>query len=234
MTTVAIHQPGYLPWLGFFKKMQEADVFVYFDDVKFVRNNYYNRNIIKTANGPIWLTVPVLARSDSLINDVRIDSTKHWRSKHSKSIQLEYKDSKFFDEYAGFFEELYGREFDRLIDVNLEIIEFFKKQFGIGARMVRSSELDPGNNTPDRILEICRAMDATRYVSGTVWARDHLDVEKFEESGISVEFKEFHCPAYDQLHGEFLPNMSAIDLLFNEGGDGFGEITDGRYVRIGN
>lgn len=219
MTTVGIHQPGYLPWLGFFKKMQESDIFVYFDDVQFVKNNFYNRNLIKSSNGTILLTVPVISTKESLINNVKIDHTQHWKIKHKKSLLHNYSKSKFFDEFHNFIENLYDEKFDLLIDLNMEIIEYIKKQFNITTKTVFSSELQVNGNSSEKVLNICKSLDATNYISGTFWAKDHLNISDFEHNNISVKFEEFSYPIYNQLHGKFIPRMAAIDLLFNEGKD---------------
>jgi len=218
MTIVSIHQPGYMPWSGFFKKMQESDIFVYFDDVKFVKNNFYNRNLIKTSNGTTLLTVPVIStKESSLINNVKIANTHHWKTKHKKSILLSYSKSKFFNEFNNFIEELYDKKFDLLIDINMEIIEYIKKQLNIQTKTIFSSELQASGSGSDKVLNICKTLGATNYISGTFWAKDNLNILDFEHNNISVKFKEFQHPIYNQLHGKFIPRMAAIDLLFNEG-----------------
>lgn len=217
MTTVGIHQPGYLPWLGFFKKIQESDIFVYFDDVKFVKNNFYNRNLIKISNGITLLTVPVISNKDSLINNVKIDNTHNWTHKHKKSIILNYSKSNFFNEFSDFIEELYDKKFDLLIDLNMEIIKFVKNQFNIHTKTIFSSELKVNSYGSEKVLNICKALGANNYISGTFWAKDHLNIKDFEDNNISIKFEEFQYPVYNQLHGKFIPRMAAIDLLFNEG-----------------
>lgn len=216
LTVIAIHQPGYLPWLGFFKKMMNSDIFIYFDDVKFVKNNFYNRNKIRTTNGTTWLTIPVLS-NNSNINEVKIDNTKNWRKKHKKSILYNYSKSDFFEENKNFFEQLYEKSFDLLIDINLEIIEFIKNQLGINTKTALSSEFGIYEEGSKKILEICNSLKADSYISGTVWAKDNLRLEDFKKNSIRVQFQEFQHPVYKQFQGEFISRMSIIDLLFNEG-----------------
>jgi len=214
---IGIHQPGYLPWLGFFKKMLNSNIFVYFDDVSFVKNNYYNRNLIKTNVGPLQLTIPIKMKKESKINDVKIDFTQKWQLKHKKSIRNNYSKTKYFNNYINFIEELYEKKFEKLIDVNTELIEFLKKEFSIKSKTIFSSELNVTGSASERILEICKLLDAEKYITGTVWAKKFLNIQDFKANNISVEFQEFIHPEYEQLNSNFIPNMASIDLLFNEG-----------------
>lgn len=217
MKVVGIHQPGYLPWLGFFKKMLNSDIFVYFDDVSFVKNNFYNRNLIRTNSGPLQLTIPIMMNKESKINDVKIDTSKNWQAKHKKTILHNYSKSKYFKNYSSFIEELYDKKFEKLIDINIQFIEFLKKEFDIKTKTVFSSELNVTGSASERILKICKQLDAEKYITGTVWAKKFLNVENFKNNNISVEYQEFIHPEYNQLDKNFIPNMAAIDLLFNEG-----------------
>jgi len=217
MTTVGIHQPGYLPWIGFFKKIMNSEIFVFFDDVKFVKKDWYNRNQIPTKNGPILLTVPVMANKESLLNDVKINNNEHWSKKHKKSILYNYGKHPYFEEYRNFFEELYEKEFDLLIDLNMEIIYFIMKKLNIKVKTLFSSELNIKEKGAERVLKICTSLPTTHYISGTVWAKNHLNLDNFEKAGIKVEFQNLQHPKYHQPSTNFIPNMSIIDLLFNEG-----------------
>jgi len=214
---VAIHQPMYWPWLGFFKKIMNCDVFVFFDDVQYERKDWHNRNQIRTKNGVTWLKVPVKSHFDSKIMGVKIDNTKNWSQKHKKSIFFSYSKSIYFDLYKSFIEKLYEKNFDLLIDLNIEIIQFVMNQLKLKTKTIFSSELSVSQKGSDRILEICKALNADHYISGTDWAKDHLRVEDFEKKGITVEFQEFQHPVYKQPYKDFLPKMSIMDLLFNEG-----------------
>lgn len=217
MKVIGIHQPGYLPWLGFFKKMLNSDIFVYFDDVSFVKNNYYHRNSIRANTSPLQLTIPVRMEKESKINDVKIDTTKNWQLKHKKSLLHNYSRAKYFNNYFGFIEELYEKKFKKLIDINIEIIEFLKKEFNIKTKTVFSSELNVTGSASDRILEICKLLGAEHYITGTAWAKKFLDIQDFKDNNISVEFQEFIHPVYKQFDNNFIPKMASIDLLFNEG-----------------
>lgn len=197
--------------------MLNSDVFVYFDDVDFVKNNYYNRNLIRTNSGPLQLTIPVRMEMNSKINDVKIDITKKWQLKHKKSIILNYSKTKYFKNYLDFIEEIYEKENKKIIDVNIKIIEFLKKEFNIKTKTIFSSELNVRGTASERILEICKLLNGEKYITGTVWAKKFLNTKEFKKNDISVEFQEFIHPEYNQIDNNFIPNMAALDLLFNEG-----------------
>jgi hypothetical protein len=186
---VTIHQPEHLPWLGFFDKMRQADVFVLLDTTQFAKDDFQNRNRIKTKNGPAWLTVPIFkkGRSEQLIIDVEICNDRNWRNRCWSLIYQSYRDAPYFKKYAPFFKELYMRKWSRLVTLN-ETIN----------------------------LTICRRLGADIYLSGK-HGRDYLDETRFAEQSIEVRYQDFKHPVYPQLWGDFLPRMSSIDLLFHCG-----------------
>ena len=215
--TVGIHQPGYLPWLGFFKKLQQCDKFVFYDDVDINKKDFHNRNKIRTGNGSTNLTVPIIASQGTKINEVKIDNTKNWASKHQKTICYSYVKSNYFKEFKEELDSIYNKKFERLVDLNVEIIKFLMKKFGIKTELYFSSELNIDGRGSKRILEICKSLEAKTYISGIVWAKDNLLVDDFTNNGIEIKFQKFVSPKYNQCYQPFLENMSAIDLLFNEG-----------------
>lgn len=217
MTTVAIHQPGYLPWLGFFKKMMNSDIFVFLDDAQYEKKNWQNRNYIRTSSGATLLTIPTKSNFDSTINEVKIDNTKNWSLKHKRSILTNYSRSKYFDEHRTFIEKVYEKNFDLLIDINIEIISYIMKKLGIKTKTVFSSELQVSGNGSDKVLDICKEVGCDIYISGTTWAKDNLRIEDFIKNDIKVRFENFQHPVYKQCYYPFIPIMSSIDLLFNEG-----------------
>ena len=158
MTLISIHQPVYLPWLGFFKKILESEIFVILDDVQYEKNGWHNRNKIKTKDGDMWLTVPVHAKNNIKLNQILIDNNSIWFKKHSKSIFINYKKANFFQQFWNDFELIYEKKFDRLIDLNLEIINLFLKKLDIKTRIVFSSELNILKSGSNRILEICKQL----------------------------------------------------------------------------
>lgn len=216
MKTISIHQPVYLPWLGFFKKIMYSEVFVFLDDVQYEKNGWQNRNKIHTKEGEIWLTVPVNSKSNMLLKDVTIDNSSNWSKKHSKSISLNYSKAKFFEKYWNDFERIYQKKFDHLIDLNLEIIKLLMKKFKIQTKIILSSELKISEQGSGRILKICKALGADSYLSGSA-GRDYLRLDAFSDNNIKVNFQNFQHPIYNQVFEPFHPNMAAIDLLYNEG-----------------
>ncbi len=216
MTTISIHQPGYLPWLGFFKKIIFSDIFVFLDDVQYEKNGWHNRNKIRTNEGWIWLTVPVKSSISLNLNEVRIDNSTNWIQKHKKSIQFNYSKSKYFNEYWEPLELLYENDNGSLLHFNMKFINFFLKNLGIKTKTMFSSELKITKTSSDRILDICEKLGASIYISGAL-GKNYLNVNDFTEKNIQVKFQNFQHPVYNQIYEPFLPNMAFIDLLFNEG-----------------
>ena len=214
---VAIHQPEYLPWLGFFKKMMNVELFVFLDDVQFRKKGWQNRNRIRINDGTTLLSIPVHTHSYPKINEVTIDNEKNWSIRHKKSILYNYARAPYFDEIKDFIESIFEKKFQYLVDLNTEIIKFIMNELEIKSKIVFSSELEISKKGSERVLDICKAVDADHYITGTFWAESNLRVEEFKKSNIDVEFQKFQHPIYKQIHGEFIPEMSIIDLLFNEG-----------------
>jgi WbqC-like protein len=216
--TVVVLQPGYLPWLGFFDQMRRADVFVYYDDVQYDTHGWRNRNRIKTQHGPLWLTVPVRhsGLSKPRILDVAIDARTSWAKKHVASIRQAYAAAPFVTHYVPALEELLMRSWERLVDLDLAVAGLMTAWLGMRARIERASALGIDGGQTERLVHICRHFGATNYFSGSA-ARDYLDVALFERHGIAVQWQDFTHPVYPQLHGEFVPYMSALDLILNCG-----------------
>lgn len=215
---VALHQPNYLPYLGYFHKMAHCDVFVLLDDVQFAKRSYTQRVKIRTEDGEAWLTVPVLTRKKrfQLICEVEIDAAKAWEKKHWKSLVQSYRKASCFAAYRDFFEGIYAQQHVRLGELNERLIRYLAGELGISTRIVKSSSLRiMGSRTP-RIISICEALGGDSYLSGKS-GRLYLDEVKFAEARIRLHYQDFQHPVYPQLHGEFRPYMSAVDLLFNCG-----------------
>jgi len=216
--TVVVLQPGYLPWLGFFDQLRRADVFVYYDDAQYDKHGWRNRNRIKTQNGPIWLTVPVRHRGEGFpkILDVEIDARTPWARKHLSSVRQAYARAPFLQRYLPALEELLAGKWERLVDLDLACAELMANWLGLRRRVERSSRLGIGGERSERLVGICRHFGAATYVSGDA-AAAYLDVGLFERNGIAVEFQRYAHPTYPQRHGEFVPYLSALDLLLNCG-----------------
>jgi hypothetical protein len=218
--TVVVLQPGYLPWLGFFDQLRRADVFVYYDDAQYDKHGWRNRNRIKTQTGPTWLTVPVRHGDQGFprILDVEIDSRTPWQRKHVAGIRQAYARAPFCGQYLPALEELLQRKWERLVDLDMSCVDLLAQWLGLRRRIERSSTLGVDGERSERLVNICRHFGASTYVSGDA-AQAYLDVGLFERHGIAVEWQRYAHPTYSQLHGEFVPYLSALDLLFNCGED---------------
>lgn len=220
MTTVAIHQLGYLPWLGFFDKMAKADIFVFYDDAQFEKNYFDNRNKIKTAQGWTWITVPVKYKFGQKLNEVEIDNAQRWQEKHYKTLLINYNKTPFSPAYLDFFEEIYKKKWEKLVDLNTTLIKYLAEKLGIKTELIKSSELNCAGKKSEKLLNICKKLNADIYLSGK-FGKNYLDEKLFKENNIKVIYQDFKYPVYPQLYAEFIPNLSAIDLLFNCGPDSF-------------
>ncbi len=213
---LAILQPSYLPWLGYFDQMNRVDTFVYLDDVQFTRRDWRNRNRIRTRTGWMWLTVPVIQKHRQSLKETRIDTSVPWRRKHREAIRCNYAKAPHFETHFPYFDSLYDRRWTWLLDLCLETTGHLKKAFTIPARTVKSSELQVDAKREEKILALCLRLGATHYLSGEA-ARAYLSTSAFAGHGIDLEFQNYRHPHYPQRHPGFVPYVSAIDLLFNAG-----------------
>jgi len=216
MHTVSIRQPGYLPYMGFFKKIQFSDTFVMLDDVQYERGDWDNRNKIRTSEGSILLTVPIFNKFGSKLNEVKIDHSKNWIKKHVGAIKLNYQKAPFFEEFFPEIKSILEKKHEKLIDLNLEFINYVITKLKIETTIVKSSELDIQSKGSQRLLDICKKLHGTTYLSGELGI-GYLEKEVFLKNNINVVFEKFAHPIYKQCYKEFIPNLSIIDVLFNEG-----------------
>ncbi len=218
---IAIMQPGYLPWLGFFELMYHCDLFVFLDDVQYTKRDWRNRNRIRTCNGWQWLTVPVFNRNKrgQQIRDVQINNHGNWQKQHFKALQIHYSKSRFSSLLLPEFKNIYSKQWDKLLDLNVELILLLAETLLIKTPWVFSSELNIKSKKSERILEICKLLNADELYDSKA-ASDFLDLSLFEKEEISVKFQDFEHPVYNQVYKPFIPYMSVIDLLFNYGEEG--------------
>ena len=218
MTTLVVLQPGYLPWLGYFDLMRRADVFVHYDDVQFDKHGWRNRNRVKGPNGAVWLSVPVLhsGRSGQSILDVEIDDRQDWRRKHVATISQLYTRAAFLPTILPRFKDILERPWGRLVDLDLALVDWLAAELGITTSRHRASELCIGGDRNERLLNLCRHFGVKHYLSGSA-ARDYLDAERFKAAGLGVTWHDYPHPSYAQLHGDFVPYLSILDLLLNAG-----------------
>lgn len=215
---ISIHQPAYLPWLGYFHKIALSDVFVFFETTQFEKNSFINRNKIKTSNGPIWLTVPVKLENhlEKKINKIPL-ANKIWQDNHWKSIEYNYKKSKYWDVYSSQLRELYQKEYLNIADLCYDQLVLIMNWLQIKTKIIRSADLRNYESKKQQVvLDICLDLKADLYISGKL-GKNYLEEKKFEERGIKVFFQDYQHPQYQQLWGIFTPYLGIIDLLFNEG-----------------
>ncbi|NQT90517.1 MAG: WbqC family protein [Candidatus Omnitrophica bacterium] len=211
---VTIHQPDFLPWLGFFDRWKNSDLYIILDDVQFLRRGWHHRDKIKTKDGARWLTVPVTkkGRYEQLIRDVEIDNSTDWRTKHIKTIEVNYKKAPNFNGCFGKIEAIYGKNHSLLIDLNMDLLRFIAEELKITTPVKFSSDCGIETASTQKLIDLVRAEGAAEYLTG-IGSGDYLDESLFEKAGISVVWQEFSHPVYKQLHGEFLPMLSSLDYL---------------------
>lgn len=229
MTTIAIMQPTYLPWIGYFGMIDRADGFVFLDSVQFARRSWQQRNRIKTANGVQMLTVPVLKKGarEQAIAEAPIDAPARCAEKHRRALEHAYGKAPCFKDYAGgLFEVLEGGH-EKLADLNIGLIRWLCGAFGITADFARSSEMPAEGSKADLLANLCSGLGGEVYLSAPGSADYIEESDAFERAGITVAYHHYEHPAYSQLHGNFEPYMSAIDLLFNLGPESLACIRSG-------
>lgn len=217
---VGIHQPNYLPYLGFFDKISKSDVFVIYDDVDFNKSDFQHRNRIRIFHGTKWLTIPVEKKhvpikDIAIKNEVSIGNMK-WNDYHFKEINDNYFKADYYSMYESALCSIYSNEYDRLIDINLDLIHFLSDAFNIKTKMILSSEFGFSSSSTDRIVDIVTALDGDTYLSGPS-GTNYMDLDKFKDANIEVAFQEFQHPVYKQQYKGFVPYMSALDGLLNQG-----------------
>ena len=212
------HQSAYLPWLGFFHKIAISDTFVLLDEVQFVKGDWMNRNKIKTKNQSILLTVPVLLKNYQELksSEININNSINWQKKHLSSIRMNYNKAPFFEDYITFFEEVYSKKWNFLNELNNYMLDWFLNQLGIKTKISKQSDYSFSGKKSDLILNMCKELKASKFIFGSK-GKDYADIEKFKKNNVSVFFQDYKHPTYSQLKGDFIPNLSILDLLFNCG-----------------
>ena len=210
-------QPGYLPWLGFFEQVYRVEKFVIYDDVQFTKQDWRTRNRIKTSNGVLWLTVPTHGHQTDMINEVTIANEQKWAARYLSAIRHAYGKAEHYQWLFPELETILSKHCDFLVDLDVQLIEMLLRKVGITAEIILASDLCI--QEPDKNLKIIRTIKTLRgdYFYEGQAGKDFVDTNLFEKNEITVEFQHYQHPVYSQLWGEFVPNLSAIDLLFNCG-----------------
>jgi hypothetical protein len=217
---VAIIQPNYIPWKGYFDIINMVDIFVLYDDVQFTVRDWRNRNRIKAKNGLLWMTIPTDGTQEKIIKNVKIVWNEKWNIKHWKSIVINYSKAKYFQEYKDYFEELYFNLKEYFLwEINFKFIEAIAKILGIKTKIILSSDLnyDRKLTKTDRLIAILKELNATSYLSGPS-AKNYINEELFKKSNIKLEWMDYSgYPEYPQLYPPFIHEVSIIDLILNTG-----------------
>ena len=216
---LSMHQPNFFPWLGYFDKIRKSDVFVILDEVQIPRGkSVANRNKIKSAQGELELVVP-LAKQKGYEGKITYTMARmgdhKWHKKALKAIELNYSKAPYFDRYFSLVKKLF--DYNDFCRMNVEFIRFVTNELEINTSLKLLSEIDGTlGNKNELIVNLCRFFDANVYISGK-GARKYNDLDYLNDNGIKLEYQEFEHPVYEQLHGEFIPYLSVLDLLMNHG-----------------
>lgn len=221
-----IHQPHFMPWLGYLDRMRQADVFILLDDVQFERQNYQNRVRIKTGQGAQWVTVPVYQASrgerilDKLVDNQQ-DGRHRWGRRVRLTLKYAYQGAPYYEDFEPVLREIFDARWDKLLDLDRILLDLFREALDIRTPIVRSSELGVPGQRSELVLGLCRAVGADAFLGGIGGSRDYLDRRAFDEAGIRVQWHDFRHPRYIQRPKpeSFLEGLSAIDLLMNCGPD---------------
>jgi len=224
---VAAHQPSYLPWLGYLDKLARSDVFVVMDDLQYEAQNFQNRNRVKLADGPHWLTVPLLHGSqDDRICDKRIDNTgiggrHHWQHRTWRTLVTHYRRAPYFARYAPALEDIYRWRWDSLLELDLAVLDIARGWLGITTPILRASSLDLTGAKTDRLAILCERLGAETYLSGRGGSTGYLDPDALARRGVTVAWQDFVHPIYPQRYPGlgFVSHLAFLDLLFNSGPD---------------
>lgn len=216
---VACHQPNFLPWIGFFYKALIADQVVLLDDVQFARGfTWTNRNRLKGDGGELWLTVPVKKKGRGLqkIQEVEICYEKNWPRKFFQSIIQNYAHAPYLSEHLSFIKELFQQRWEKLVDLNLATINYLAHNLGVKAQLILQSTLGIKSQGSELLVEICKFLNAKVYLTSQV-SQKYLNSDLFLANGITIKTFRFNPPIYPQLGGEFIFNLSLLDLILNCG-----------------
>lgn len=215
---IAILQSNYIPWKGYFDIINMADTFVFYDEMQYTKNDWRNRNKIKTKNGVEWLTIPVRVKSLSdKISDIETIHPK-WRKKHWNTLKTNYGKAPYFKKYSEIFEALYlDSKSNNLSEINQIFIREICDILKIDTEFINSNHFELCTDRNERLIYICEKLSATNYISGPS-AKDYMNLQLFENANISIEFINYESyKEYNQIHGDFEHYVTILDLIFNEG-----------------
>jgi len=216
--TIAIIQSNYIPWKGYFDLIRHADILAIYDSCQYTKNDWRNRNLIKTPDGVKWLTIPVYHNLSMRIDQV-IVKDKKWKVNHWKTIEQFYSHSLYFKEYKEHIKSLYDNcNYLFLSEINQYFIRYICQLLGITTQIIDISQYELTGEKTGKLVDVCKLLGADRYVSGPA-AQCYLDVELMNKNGISVTWMKYDYPEYKQMYPPFNHGVSVIDLIFNCGGE---------------
>ena len=219
---IAILQPNYLPWKGVFDMINMVDIFIFLDDVQYTKNDWRNRNKIKTVNGPQWLTVPVKSNSiNQKIYEVEVSDKINWQKKHHKSFLINYGKAKYFKDFEWLLEDFYKKNhWKKLNELNIYTIKKICEILNIKTLFYKSSKLNITGEKNERLIKMISYFGGKTYISGPA-AKNYLNFELFEQNNIKIHFMKYKYLKYPQLYGSFIHEVTILDVLFNCGKNAF-------------
>ena len=227
---LAAHQPQYLPWLGYFDKMDLVDRFVLLDTVQYKKNEWQNRNRIRTAEGWQWLTVPVRYRFPMTIREVRADESSPWRRKHREALRIHYARAACREAVQPAVEALLEEPFADLAALSIRTVRLLAGLLGVRTPILLASDLgDLPEGADARLIALCRRFGCETYLAGA-GGQDYMELEAYRRAGIRVEFQAFRHPVYPQPYPGFEANLSAVDLVMNCGPGAIRQVREVREV----
>lgn len=213
---VGMIQSNYIPWKGYFDFIDDVDLFIFYDDVQYTHRDWRNRNVIKTRDGLIWLTVPVKHDNSTLIQSAVIDNSQRWSDKHIKAISLAYGKTKYYGTYCDGLFEIIRKKHDTISELNIELIIWVMNKLNIKTLTRMSREFEIDGNKYERPLKILKQIGATSYLSGPA-AKPYTDSAQYAEAGIELLYKSYSYLEYDQQFPPFVHGVTILDLIFNCG-----------------
>ena len=218
MTKIAIMQPTFLPWIGYFSLIKKVDKFIFLDSVQFDKRSWQQRNKIRNNNKFMYVTIPVLSKNkfDQKISEVKIDRSSEYIEKHLKSLKLNYSSTNYFDIYFDDLKKIYENNFEYLSELNINLIKHFSNLLNVETEFFKSSDYNFEDNKTKLLINICKYFKANTYISPD-GSKDYLIEKDFSENDICLEYQNYIHPKYNQNINDFIPHLSIVDLFFNEG-----------------
>ena len=218
---VVVEQPNYIPWIGYFDLIAQSDVWVWYDDVQYTKRDWRNRNRVAGEGEPVWLTIPVRTRGryEQKILEVEIDRERPWEHKHLETLRHCYRDAPAFEDVFAIVQKTLEAGHERLADLTIELNEELCRFLGLRTQFLRSSGMGVQGDRQERLLEICRRLDARVYLSGPA-AQSYLTPEPFHRAGLELRYIVYDYPPYERGGRPFIPRLSILDPLFWLGPEG--------------